>query len=123
MDEIIHKEESYEIVGAAMTVYNELGFGFLEKVYERALAYELVDRGFRVDAQKPIQVYFRDRIVGDYYCDLIVNNQILLELKSGENIPKTAITQVVNYLKATRLKLGIILNFAPNDLQYKRVVL
>ncbi len=123
MEKIIFKEESYGIVGAAMDVWNTLGFGFLEKVYENALAVELRDRGFDVRQQHPVTVFYRDRTVGSYVVDILVNDAILLEIKSARSISDAHLAQTLNYLKATQRNLGIIVNFAPNTLEHKRLVL
>jgi len=123
MENIIFKEESYEIVGAAIEVWKTLGYGFLEKVYENALAIELRERNCRVEQQKPVKVYYHGHVVGDYVADIVVNDTILLELKSAETIADEHIAQTLNYLKATGIRLAIILNFGPDKLEHKRLVM
>jgi len=120
--EIIYKELSYRIVGLAMEVHNELGYGFLEKVYENALMYLLRKNGIQSEQQKTIPVLFRGAIVGDYCADIIVEDKILLELKSVESIMSQHRSQILNYLKATQLHLGILLNFGKTGLKYERLV-
>jgi GxxExxY protein len=120
--EIIYKELSYRIVGLAMEVYNELGYGFLEKVYENALMYLLRKNGIQSEQQKTIPVLFRGAVVGDYCADIIVEDKILLELKSVESIMSQHRSQILNYLKATGLSLGILLNFGKTGLKYERLV-
>ena len=123
MVNLIFKEECFEITGAAIQVWKTLGYGFLEKVYENALAIELRRRGFQVLQQAPIKVQYEGEIVGDYYADVLVNESILLELKSAEAISTAHVAQTLNYLKATGLTLGIILNFGPNKMEARRLVL
>ncbi len=123
MEKILFKEESYEIVGAAIEVWKTLGYGFLEKVYENALAIELRERNCRVEQQKPVKVYYHGQVVGDYVADIVVNDTILLELKSAEAIADEHIAQTLNYLKATGMRLAIILNFGPDKLEHKRLVM
>ena len=120
---VIHKDLSYEIMSAAMQVHNTLGCGFLEKMYENALVIELRKRGVKCERQKPLQVFYGKHIVGDYAADILVENKVILELKVTKEILDIHKAQVINYLKATGLKLGIILNFAQPRLRYQRLVL
>ena len=122
MNEILFKDESFEIVGAAIQVWKTLGFGFLEKVYENALFLELKKKGFQVEQQRAIKVSYGGEVVGDYVADIVVNDSILLEIKTGKAIANEHIAQTLNYLKATEVKLGIILNFGPGNMEYKRLV-
>ena len=122
MTKLIFKEEYYQIVNLAINVWKTLGYGFLEKVYENALYIELRESNFQVEQQKTIKVYYNNKIVGDYCADLLVNNKILLEIKTCKVIAKEHIAQVLNYLKATGIRLGIILNFGPEKLEHKRLV-
>jgi GxxExxY protein len=120
--EISFRQEAYDIVGAGMRVWNTLGYGFLEKVYENSLVVELRLAGFDVKQQHPIRVVYREHVVGDYIADILVNDTILIELKTCKRIEDVHIAQTLNYLKATGLPLGIILDFAPNRLESKRLV-
>jgi len=120
---ILYKEVSYEIVAAAIQVWKTLGYGFLEKVYENALGVELGKRGIPFEQQKPIKVMYDGQVVGDYVADLIVDGNIILELKSAKAIDDTHIAQTLNYLKATGIRLGIILNFGPEKMNFKRIIL
>ena len=122
-ERIIYKDLSYKIVGLAIEVYNELGFGFLENVYENALMVWLHRAGIKAKQQAPVKVKFQGTIVGDYLVDILVEEKIILELKSSESIVDAHVAQVLNYLKATKLKLGIVLNFGKEKLEYKRIVL
>jgi len=121
--DIYEKELSDKIIGCALEVYNYLGNGFLEKVYERALQKELLCKGFDAELQVPINVMYKGESVGDYYADIIVENKIILELKHCTDIENIHIAQLINYLKATNFKLGYIINFG-NDkkLQFKRII-
>ena len=120
---IVYKELSYKIINGAIKVHNTLGCGFLEKVYENALVIELKEKGIDCKQQKPIKVLYRNQVVGEYVADILVENKIIFELKTVDEILNIHKAQVINYLKATWLKLGIILNFAKPKLEYKRIVL
>ena len=120
---IIYKELSYKIVELALEVHNELGCGFLEKVYENALMV-LFDRE-KVPArqQAPADVYFQGKAIGQYFADILVDNKVILELKTVDVIANIHTAQVLNYLRATGMKLGMILNFGKPSFEYKRLVL
>jgi len=122
VNEVLYRQESFEIIGAAIGVWKELGYGFLEKVYENALLIDLQHLGFDVQQQYPIPVNYKSQQVGDYYADILVNNAIILELKTGKSIEDLHIAQSLNYLKATNLRLAIILNFGPKQMSHKRLV-
>jgi len=108
---MLHEEITSKILKAFYTVYNTLGYGFWEKVYENALKIELRRRGLNVESQKNIKVHYTGYEVGDYYADLIVNDLIILELKAAESIYPEHEAQLVNYLKATDKEVGLLLNF------------
>jgi len=123
MDEkVLYRELSYDIVAAAIHVWKTLGYGFLEKVYENAMAVELRKRGLEYEKQKPVKVIYEGFVVGDYISDLIVDGKIILELKSAKKIDNAHVAQTLNYLKATGIRLGIILNFGPEKMEYRRVI-
>jgi len=122
-EKIIYKDLSYRIVGLAIEVHNKLGPGFLEKVYENAMMVLFQRDGVSAKQQASVKVYFEGQEVGDYYADIIVENKIILELKTAEQITEVHKAQILNYLRATGLKLGMILNFAKPGLEYARVVL
>ena len=122
-DKIVYRDLSYKIVGLAMTVHNELGYGFLEKVYENAMMVLLRRDGITAQQQYPIKVQFQGEIIGDYYADILVEDKIILELKSTDQIVDVHRAQTLNYLKATGLKLALILNFGKEKLEYERLVL
>jgi GxxExxY protein len=121
--DILHKDLSYKIIGLAMQVHNKLGFGFLEKVYENALMILLKREGIEAKQQTAVAVYFEGEKIGDYYADILVEDKIILELKSVEKIVDAHRAQVLHYLKATGLQLAIILNFAKEQLESERLVL
>ncbi|HEY6171948.1 MAG TPA: GxxExxY protein [Candidatus Kapabacteria bacterium] len=110
-----------KILRAYYTVYNQLGYGFLEKVYENALIIELRKEGLFVERQKPISVYYDNIIVGEYYADLVVDNSVIIELKAAEGLIPEHEAQLLNYLKATKIEVGLLLNFGPKA-QFRRKV-
>ena len=114
---------SEKILGAAFTVHNTLGVGFLEKVYENALAHELRRAGISIEQQKPVQVRYNGTVVGDYQADLIVDGRILVECKAVSGFDPTHEAQILNYLRATGIRVGLLLNFGRARLQYRRLVL
>jgi GxxExxY protein len=109
--ELLHKDLTDRILKAYFDVYNELGYGFLEKVYQNALFIELKSRGFKVDAQKQIKVNYKTYEVGEYYADLIVNNLVILELKAADFMANEFEAQLINYLRGTNIEVGLLLNF------------
>jgi len=116
-------DEVYKITGAAMSVLNNLGHGFAEKIYEKGLIYELTSSGFKVDSQKPFDVIYKEQNLGTYIPDIIINEQIIVELKTINKITDHEIGQTMNYLKVTGLTMGVILNFKHTKLEWKRVIL
>jgi len=108
---MLHEEITSDIINAFYKVYNTLGYGFLEKVYENALAMELAERGHIVKQQLPIQVYYEGKAVGEYFADMLIDDKVILELKTAESIAKEHEAQLVNYLKATKIEIGLLLNF------------
>lgn len=117
-----HQELTHEIIGAAYEVHRELGGGFLEKVYERAIALELAKRGMSVKVQIPIPVHYKGQPVGDYFADLVVNDVVLCEIKAGDALHTSHQAQLLHYLKATQTKVGLLLNFGPERVSIKRMV-
>ena len=106
-----HKEITEQIIKAFYKVYNTLGYGFLEKVYENAMYIELTEMGFKVDRQKRVQVYYKGQIAGDYSSDLTVEDVVICELKTNESLNEDNENQLLNYLKATTIEVGLLLNF------------
>jgi len=109
--ELLHSKETEIIIAAFYKVYNTLGYGFLEKVYENSLLLELQKNNLSVEQQHPIKVYYESSIVGEYFADLVVNDKIILELKTAKQISKENEYQLINYLKATCFEVGLLLNF------------
>ncbi|MCL4509919.1 MAG: GxxExxY protein [Bacteroidetes bacterium] len=108
---MLHEEITGPVIRAFYKVNNNLGFGFLEKVYENALKLELTKMGLRVDQQKNVRVYYDGTEVGDYYADLMVNDVVIIELKAAESLCEEHEAQLINYLKATNIEVGLSLNF------------
>lgn len=115
-------EISEKIIGCAFRFHNALGCGFLEKVYENALILELKKAGLPVIQQAPIKVYYKSTIVGDYIADILIEDKIVIEIKTAKSVDDVHKAQLINYLKATKLKLGLILNFYNPKLEIKRLV-
>jgi len=111
MEEFLHKEITSKIIQAFYKVYNTLGYGFLEKVYENAMRIEISKSGLHVEQQKNIKVFYESEQVGDYYADLLVENLIIVELKAAETICDEHETQLLNYLRATDIEVGLLINF------------
>ena len=116
-------ELTYAINGAVFEVNRILGPGFLEKVYENALLVELKERGIKAEAQSPIRVMYKDIVVGEYQADIIVENQVIVELKTVDKIQKVHEAQLLNYLNATGIKVGLLVNFKSTKADIKRMVL
>ncbi|NLI23548.1 MAG: GxxExxY protein [Bacteroidales bacterium] len=121
MNELLHKELTNKIINCFYTVYNTLGFGFLEKVYENAMMIELIKNGINAEKQKPIKVYYSDEIVGEYFADIIVEDTIIIELKAAEFLIEEHELQLINYLKATDKEIGLLLNFGKKP-EFKRKI-
>lgn len=116
-----HSETTGKIIDAYYTVYRTLGYGFLEKVYENALALELQKLGLRVETQKLIEVYYGGQLVGEYFADIVVNDVVIVELKAVKTILKQHEAQLLNYLKASIIEVGLLLNFGPEPKFRRRV--
>ena len=117
-----YKEVTETIIGCAYRVYNKMGYGFLESVYEKCLLIELHKSGLNTESQKPITVYYEGEIVGEFVADIIVDDSIIVELKSVRRIIKAHEIQLVNYLVATGKPVGLILNFGERKVEIKRKV-
>ena len=108
---MLNQDLTEKIIGCAFTVHNTLGSGFLEKVYEQALILELKASGLSVRSQKPLSVKYRDQIIGEFFADLIVEDQVICELKAVDVLKKAHEVQLVNYLVATGIDVGVLINF------------
>ena len=120
--DIIYKDLSFQIMAAVFEVHNVLGSGFLESVYEKALLKELETRGIKAEAQKETTVKYKGKAIGAFFPDILVDDQVILELKTVERLTRIHEAQVFNYLKATGMKLGLLINFAGERVEYKRLV-
>jgi GxxExxY protein len=119
MTEYLHSELTGKIIKGFYNVYNELGYGFLEKVYERSMLIELKALGLACEAQVPINVYYEGEKVGEYYADILVEGKVILELKAAEAICDEHEAQLINYLRATDIEVGLLLNFGKKP-EHKR---
>ena len=115
-------EITYKINGAVFEVNRILGPGFLEKVYENALRKELKRQGLKAENQVPIKVYYKEESVGEYYADILVEDQVIIELKTVKKIEKIHEAQLLNYLKATGIRVGLLVNFKNTKAEIKRFI-
>ena len=120
---LLYKELSYKIIGIAMEVHRELGPSFLEKVYENSMMLLLKEKGIEAKQQYPIPVHFKGTKIGEYFADILVDDKVILELKTVDKITNLFRAKAIHYLKATENKLAIIINFKSESLQYERIVL
>ena len=121
MNDFKHSQLTQNIIKAYYNVYNTLGFGFLEKVYENAMVLELKEMGFEVEKQKQIDVFYHNEPIGTYYADLLVNDKVILELKAAQYLLENHEIQLINYLKATKIEVGLLLNFGKKP-EFKRKI-
>ena len=110
------------IIGSAFEVHNQLGYGFLHRVYQNALQVELMRRNLQIELEKRINVRYKEIVVGDYDADLIVNSSVIVEVKIAREYDKRDEAQLLNLLKATGFKVGILINFGRSKVEYKRLV-
>ncbi|MFQ6115164.1 MAG: GxxExxY protein [bacterium] len=118
---MLHEEITEKIIAAFYTVYNTLGYGFLEKVYENALAIEVRKSGLNVVQQSNIKVYYEKKVIGDYYADLLVENSVIIETKAASALSEEHEAQLTNYLRATEIEVGLLLNFGKTP-EFKRKI-
>ena len=121
MTNILHKSITDKILKVYYEVYNELGYGFLEKVYQNAMYFELKSLGYKVQAKKQIKLYYKKQLVGEYYSDLLVEDKVIVELKSTELLMNAHVAQIINYLKGTPIEVGLLLNFGEQP-EFKRFI-
>jgi len=121
-DKLPHRDITEKIIGGAFEVHRELGYGFLERVYERALQVELIRRRSTAEIEKRVQVRYKEVVVGDYDSDLIVDGCVLVALKVNPQYDRRDDAQLLNVLKATGLKVGLLVNFGRAKVEYKRLV-
>jgi len=118
---IIYKDISFKIMRAVFDVHNILGPGYSENIYEEALTKEFKDRGIKYERQKLIEVYYKGEKIGEYRLDMVVEGKIILELKAVSELNEVFESQLISYLKATGMKLGIFINFGAKKIKYKRI--
>jgi GxxExxY protein len=116
---LLHEEITQEIIRCFFRVYNYLGYGFMEKVYENAMCIELAQTGLQVKAQEKIEVYYNEVVVGTYYADLLIEDKVIIEIKSVSHLLEEHEAQLLNYLKATSIEVGLLLNFGEKA-EFKR---
>ncbi len=121
MSELLHKNITDAILKVYFDIYNHLGYGFLEKVYQNAMYFELQKKGYKVEAQKSIKVYLKGQLIGEYYADLLIEDKVIIELKACELLMNIHIAQLMNYLKATPIEVGLLLNFGEEP-EFKRII-
>jgi GxxExxY protein len=119
---LLHADITEKAIGAAFEVYGELGYGFLESVYQKAVQVELQRLGFKTEIESPIKVKYRDAIVGEFRADLFVNDAVIVELKTAKNYNAEDEPQLLNELKATGIKVGLLINFGRTKVEFKRMV-
>jgi GxxExxY protein len=122
MNKYQHSEITGQVIKAFYEVYNTLGYGFFERVYENALRIELKQQGVKVVQQSPIKVYYKKQLAGKFYADLLVEKKVIVELKTTEALTQAHEAQLLNYLKATRMPVGLLLNFGLTKPKVKRVL-
>jgi len=121
MADLLYSDITDKALKAYYNVYNRLGFGFLEKVYENAMLLEFAEINVYCERQKPIKVYYKDKIVGEYYADIMIENKVVLELKAAEALAEAHELQLINYLKATELEVGLLLNFGRKPAFFRKI--
>jgi len=121
-NDLLYPELSYVIVGCAFDVYNELGAGHHEKVYQRALAQIFTEKGLKYNEQTYFPLKYHEKIIGKCYLDFLINEAIVVEIKKGNNFSKRNIEQVLEYMKTSKLKLAILINFGTDAVSFKRIV-
>lgn len=123
MAEFLYKELTYAIIGAAMEVHKILGGGFLEAVYQKALAHELRLRGIPFEEQVHLQVFYKEQLVGEYIADFIIDGKVIVEIKAASSLTDAHTAQTLHYLAATKQKVALLINFGGKSLEHRRFVL
>lgn len=118
---MIKDDLSEHVIGACFDVSNELGFGFLESVYEKALLISLRSRGLKAESQVPVKVYYQEQSVGDFFADIVVEDELIVELKVVKSLAPEHLAQGINYLKATGLETALLVNFGNRKVEYRRL--
>ena len=122
--ELLFKEEVYEIVGAAIEVHKNMGIGFIEAVYQECLEVELKNRDIPYDSQRQVQIHYKDKLINKYYIpDLVCYGEIVVELKAIEQLTGREEAQIINYLRATKYRIGVLINFgSKTKLEWRRLI-
>ena len=120
---MLHEEITGKVIASAFEVYRHLRFGYLEKVYEKALVHEMKLKGLNIGTQVPLTIKYKGEDVGNFIADLVVDNKVIIELKSNKGSVKDSIPQMLNYLKVTGMKVGLLINFGDKKVEYKRIML
>jgi len=121
-EKLLHRDVTEKIIGAAFEVHRELGYGFLERVYQRALQVEIIRRGSAAEIERRVHVHYKQVVIGDYDADLVVDDCVLVELKVNPQYDRRDEAQLLNILKATGIKVGLLINFGRLKVEYKRLV-
>lgn len=119
---LVYEDITEDIIGSAFEVYNILGYGFLEKVYQKALQVELLNCGHSAEWEHPVNVTFKGAIVGEYEADLLVDDKVIVELKIAKDYNRKDEPQLLNELKATGIKVGMLINFGKENVEFKRFI-
>jgi GxxExxY protein len=119
---LLHADVTEKVIGAAFEVYQVLGHGFLESVYKKAMQVELLQRGLRAELEAPIKVHYKNVVVGDFRADLLVSEAVIVELKTAKDYCSDDEPQLLNELRATGVKVGLLLNFGRTKVEFKRLV-
>lgn len=122
MGEYLYEELNYEIIGASFDVIKQIGYGYREKIYQRALAEEFNSKGLKYQRECPIKIYYRDKVIGKYYLDFVADDKIVVELKVANDFYVKDIKQVLSYMKANNYKLGLLIIINKNGAQVKRLI-
>ena len=115
-----HEELTHRIIGCAYKVFNQLGFGFLESVYKKSMLIELTKNGLKAEAEKPLKVLYDNQVVGDFFIDLYIEDIVLVELKSVQNVVKEHEVQLVNYLNGLKKDIGLLIHFGSSGVEVRR---
>ena len=115
-----NEELTRQTIGCAFKVFNQLGFGFLESIYKKAMIIELNKSDLKVEAEKPLKVYYDGQVVGDFFVDLLIEETVIIELKSVHRLAKEHEVQLVNYLNGLNKEIGLLINFGPSGVEVKR---
>ncbi len=121
-DDIIYPELSYQIIGILFSVFNSLGYGYKEKYYQKAIANELETAKLTFKEQVPFAISFHDKIIGRHFLDFLIDGKVVLEIKQGDRLSRSDMTQVTGYLRTTGLKLAILARFSRKGLIFKRII-